>query len=156
MRLIEKVHEIQRLSSLNLKVGLGRQVASKGIINWEVVSKDIENLRTKLSVFCAQEGIDVTKSEELHINLFASERQAMSGYPKLTFRTDIKLRIKVNPPWLGKPFEVMKQSQDISEADEFKGVATKKVMIHKQSNLLQLNPASEFPDKQRSIACPLH
>ena len=67
MRLTEKVHEIQRLSSLNLKVGFGHQVATKGRINWEVVFKDIENLRTKLSVFCAQEGIYVTKSEELHI-----------------------------------------------------------------------------------------
>ena len=74
----------------------------------------------------------------------------MSGYPKLTFRTNIRLRIKVNPPWLGKPNEVMKQSQDISEADEFKGVVTKKIMVHKQSILLQLIPDSEFPDKQRS------
>ena len=100
--LTEKVHEIQRLSSLNLKVGLGDQVATKGHINWEIVLKDIENLRTKLSIFCAQEGIDVTRSEELHISLFASERQAMTGYPKLTFRTNIRLRIKVNPPWLTK------------------------------------------------------
>ena len=95
MRLIAKVHEIQRSSSLNLKIGLGHQVATKGQINWEIVSKDIESLRTKLSIF-------VTKSEELHINLFVSERQAMTGYPKLTFRTNIRLKIKVNPPWLEK------------------------------------------------------
>ena len=73
----------------------------------------------------------------------------MTGYPKFTFRTNIRLRIKVNPPWLGKPNEVMKQSQDISEADEFMGVVTKKIMVHKQSNLLQLSPESESSAKQR-------
>ena len=103
MRLTEKVHEIQRLSSLNLKVGLGHQVATKGQINWEIVLKDIEGLCTKLSMFCTQQGIDVTKSEELQINLFVSEIQAMTIYPKLTFRTNIRLKIKVNPPQLEKP-----------------------------------------------------
>ena len=66
MRLIEKVHEIQKSSSLGLKIGLGRQVATKGGIHWEVVSRDIEGIRTKLTMFCTQEGIDVTSNEGLH------------------------------------------------------------------------------------------
>ena len=83
-------------------------MATKGLISWEIFSRDIESLSTELSIFCAQEDMHVTKSEELHINLFVSEREALAGYPKLTFRTNIRLKIKANPQ-LERPHKVIKQ-----------------------------------------------
>ena len=92
----------------------------------------------------------------MHINLFVSEREALAGYPKLTFRADIKLKIKVNPPQLERPREVMKiieQIRSIVDTDELEeGMAkAKKITANKRSNLLQLNPASEPSDKHQSM-----
>ena len=102
-RLIKKVAEVQKSSSLGLNIGLGRQMSTKGGIHWEVASRDIEGIRTELTMFCTQEGINVTSNEGLRINLSTGERRAMSGYPQLTFKTDIKLKVKVGTPRLDKP-----------------------------------------------------
>ena len=56
----ERLYVIQKTSSPNLKISLGHQIAAKGLIQWEIISRDIENLRTKLVVFCARENISIT------------------------------------------------------------------------------------------------
>ena len=87
-------------------------MSTKGGIHWEVASRDIEGIRTELT--CTQESINVTSNEGLRINLSTGERRAMSGYPQLTFKTDIKLKVKVGTPWLDKPLELMKHTPEVS------------------------------------------
>ena len=82
-----KLDEIQRNSSLNLKVAnieLGHQIATKGKIRWEVVSMDITRLHTRLVVFCAQEDMKLTRIRGLYVILFSTNNcKALRSHPRL-------------------------------------------------------------------------
>ena len=81
-QLESKVDEIQKTSAPNLRIGLGYQIAAKGRIQWEVISKDIESLRTKLDVFCAREDMRINKCQRTVCQHFCKWRRGLDGVSK--------------------------------------------------------------------------
>ena len=121
----EMMHEIQE-TSLVMNIYLKRHSSARGRIVWEIMSKDIESLRTELSLICAKEGMDVEESNKLQIHLFVSKERAME-YPKISFKMNFRLSVRFNP---SQPVE------SYTEANVSKGVTTE---ISSESELTRID-----------------
>jgi hypothetical protein len=58
-------------------------------------------------MFCTQEGISVTSNEELRINLSAGLPRTIH-VTHLTFKADVKMKVKISTPWSKEPVELLK------------------------------------------------
>jgi hypothetical protein len=123
-KLINKLTELQESSSVGLDISIGRQKPASGEVQWEISSKGMESIRTELTMFCTQEGISVTSNEELRINLSAGLPRTIH-VTHLTFKADVKMKVKISTPWSKEPVELLKHTPNPTHVTEHSEVSYK-------------------------------